>query len=534
MIRIPAPYWFVGLCLAWLLPGLIGHAPWKGPDSETFAQLLAARQQGDWLFPAGVGVQHMSPLYLWCAQGLAVLLTPLLPLHDAARLTSGLFVGVSIWLIALTARSLYGVNAVWPAVMTLIGCMGLLVPAHETNLYTAQLAATALFAYGLARMLAQPLRGGGLAGLGLAGLFLSGAWLVALALSAALFLLPVLLPSWRTSARAGGSWFALTSALALCGAWLMLVHARYPDRLNAWWEHAALGQTVFLMGEKGRYNPLYFINALSWFAWPAWLLAGWSVFRLKREGWDSVKLWMPLGVFLVALFALSLYTSPEQLQSIVTLPALALLAGAGLGELKRGAANALLWFSLMLFSFFALVFWVYWAAFDLGWPGQLAKRLAKLGMETQGLRPWALVSGLLASLAWISWLVWLKRQPRTPQRPIVVWSAGVTFVWCLLLALFMRPLDARLSYAQVAQQIRLEAAGANCIATKNLDVVHRQLLAYHGSLDIRPDVSTRCDWLLVLEKNRKPGVAEPGWIKRWEGGRPGERDERLGLYRRED
>jgi 4-amino-4-deoxy-L-arabinose transferase-like glycosyltransferase len=529
-MRIPAHYWFAWLCLAWLLPGLIGHAPWKGPDAETFAHLLAARQQNDWLFPGNAGA---PPLYLWLAQTLGALLSPILPLHDAVRLASGAFVGASLWFVALTARRLYGEHAVGPAVLVLMGCMGLLVPAHETNPYTAQLAMISLFTYGLARMLTQPLRGGGLAGLGLAGLFLSGAWLAALALALALLLLPALLPSWRTSARVGGSWFALTGAFAVCGAWLMSVHAHYPDRLADWWQHAALGQTVFLMSEKTRYNPFYFINALGWFAWPAWLVAGWGVYRLKRGGWDSVKLWMPLGVFAVALIALSLHTGPEQLQTIILLPALALLAAAGLGELRRGAASALLWFSLMVFSFFALIFWMYWAAFDLGWPAQMARRLAKLGMETQGFRPLALALGLLVTAAWIAWLAWLKRQPRTPLRPILVWGAGVTFAWCLLLALFMRPLDARLGYARVAQEIKNAAVDASCVASQNLGATHRQLLAYHSGLNFRPGASDACDWLLVLQKSRRLDAPGTGWVKRWEGGRPGERNERFALYQRQ-
>lgn len=535
MNRIPAHYWFAGLCLAWLLPGLVGHAPWKGPDAETFVRLLAARQEGDWLFPfSGGGKAHvMSQLYLWLAQGLGALLAGVLPLHDAARLASGIFVAFSFWLTALTARTLYGTGAVWPAVLALIGCMGLLVPAHEINPYTAQLAALSLFAYGLARMLKQPLRGGGLAGLGLVALFLSGAWLAALAFAIVLLVLPLALPSWRTSARVGGSWFALTGAFALCGVWMLSVQAHYPGRLADWWVHAALEQTVFGMTEKTRYNPLYFLNALSWFAWPAWLLAGWAVYRLRRQGWNSVKLWLPLGVFAVALTALSLQTDPEQIQAIILLPTLALLAGAGLGELKRGAANALLWFSLMIFSFFALVFWIYWAAFDLGWPLQLARRLARLGLESQGLRPLALGLGLLITLAWVGWLVWLRGRPRFPQRPMLVWSVGVTFVWTLLMALFMRPLDGRLSYAQVGQEIKTKAAGANCIATQNIDVLHVQLLAYHSGLQLRTDDVSACGWLLLGQKNRKSLFLDASWKKRWEGGLPGEKDTRLRLYRRE-
>lgn len=313
----------------------------------------------------------------------------------------------------------------------------------------------------------------------------------------------------------------------------MSVHGQFPDRLADWWQHEALGQTVFLMSEEAKYNPLYFINALGWFAWPAWPVAGWGVYRLKRGGWDSVKLWMPFGVFVVALIALSLHTGSEQIQAIILLPALALLAGAGLTELKRGAANALLWFSLMLFSFFALVFWVYWAAFDWGWPERLARRLAKLGMETQGLRPLALTLGLMITFTWIAWLVWLRPQPRTPLRPILVWGAGVTFVWCLLLALFMAPLDARLSYVSVAQAINNRAAGASCVASKNLDMTQRQLLAYHTGLEFKPGVSANCNWLLVHQKNRNEDSAGSGWVKRWEGGRPRERNERFSLYQRQ-
>ncbi len=523
-------YWLAGLCLAWLFAGSIGHAPWKGPDAETFARLLAAREQADWLFPDNAGA---PPVYLWLAQLLGKALSSLLPLHDGARLASSFFIGVSLWLTALAARRLYGEQAIWPSVLALMGCMGLLVPAHEANVFTAQLAAMSLFVYGLARMLTQPLTGGGFAGLALAGLFLSGAWLASLALACALFLLPAVFPSWRTSARVGGSWFALTAALAISGVWLLTVKTHQPERLLGWWEHAALGKLVFFAGAKTKYNPIFFVNALTWFAWPAWPIAGWAVYRLRRGGWDSVKLWMPLGIFVVVLTALSLKSSPEQLETIVLLPPLAILAGAGLGELRRGAANALLWFAFMVFSFFALLFWVYWAAFDLGWPAQMSRRLAKLGMESHGLRPLALGLGLVITFGWVAWVAWLRSQQRNPLRPILVWNAGVTFVWCLLLALFMKPLDARLSYVQTGEAMRSRIMDKTCVENRNLSMVHARLLSYHGSLDIRSSDTAACSWMLVYEKDRRPVHVEAGWQKRWVGGRPGERNERFVLYQRE-
>lgn len=529
VLKLPPAAWFGLLCLAWLLPGLTGHVPWKGADADVFAEFLAARQEGAWLFPGPV--MHASPLYLWLAQLSGNLFSMVLPLHDAVRLLSGMLVGASLWLTALTARRLYGQDAGWPAVFALMGCMGLLVPAHEINPYPAQLAAASLFVYGLVRMLAQPLIGGGLAGLGLCALFLVGAWLPALALAGALLLLPVLFSSWRTSARVGSSWFALSIVLAVCGAWLLSVQAHEPGKLATWWQAATAG-TVFGANEGEKFRPFYFVNALAWFAWPAWPVAAWAVYRLKREGWNSVKLWMPLGIFLVTLMALSLHVGAEQLQSIVLLPALALLTGAGLAELRRGAANALMWFSIMVFSFFALVFWVYWAAFDLGWPARLAKRMIKLGMQGEGLREWALLLGVLVTLVWVVGLGWIRRQPRVPQRPILIWSAGLTFIWCLLMALFMQPLDKRLGYADIAGALQRHSGQHACLATRNVSLSHRMLLGYHGGLAIRDDMQNDCAWLLAYTKGRKESSPGSGWTRHWDGARPGEKGERFWLYKR--
>lgn len=527
--KLPPATWFVLLCLAWLLPGLIGHVPWKGSDASVFADYLLVRQEGEWLFP-DLAVQA-SPLSLWLAHLSGKLFSLVLPLHDAVRLASGLLAALSLWLTALTACRLYGQEAGWPAVFALMGCMGLLVPAHEISPYPAQLAAASLFAYGLVRMLTQPLIGGGLAGLGLCALFFSGTWLTALGLAAALLLLPILFPSWRTSARVGSSWFALSILLAVCGAWLLSVQAQAPDKLSAWWQGALAG-SVFGAGEDVPIRPFYFINALGWFAWPAWPVAAWAVYRLKREGWNSVKLWMPLGIFLMTLLSLSLHVKAEQVQSIVLLPALALLTGAGLAELRRGAANALMWFSIMVFSFFALVFWVYWAAFDLGWPAKLSKRLIKLGMQGEGLREWALFFGLFVTLVWVLGLGWIRRQPRVPQRPILVWSAGLTFIWCLLMALFMQPLDKRLGYANIAAELRGQVGEKACLSTRNLSATHRMLLAYHGDLDLRAGVQPDCAWLLAFTKGRKENVPDGDWHRQWQGARPGEKGERFWLYRR--
>src|SRR5690606_4495639 len=103
----------------------------------------------------------------------AWLSSPLLALHDGARLASGLFVALALFFVARAACVLYGAEAGWAAALTLLGCVGLLVRGHELNAYTAQFAAVAVMLNGIAR-LPQGTRGGWTLGIGAALLLLAG------------------------------------------------------------------------------------------------------------------------------------------------------------------------------------------------------------------------------------------------------------------------------------------------------------------------------------------------------------------------
>lgn len=136
------------LCVAWLLPGLVGHAPWKGGDGEHFVQLWLLLQS----HVAPQADPATPPLYYWVAMATAWLTSPFLDLPDGARLASGVFIALALFFVARTARLLYGAEAGWAAALTLLGCMGLLVRGHELNAYTAQFAAAAMMLYGLASL----------------------------------------------------------------------------------------------------------------------------------------------------------------------------------------------------------------------------------------------------------------------------------------------------------------------------------------------------------------------------------------------
>ncbi len=502
------------LCAAWLVPGLVGHAPWKGGDGDHFVQLWLLLQSGI----APQAAPATPPLYYWVAAATAWLTSPVLALADGARLASGLFIALALFFVARTARVLYGAEAGWAAVLTLLGCVGLLVRGHELNAYTAQFAAAAVMLYGIAS-LPQGARSGWMLGGGAALMLLAGG-----AAEALLFLLlaasmPLLLAAYRSPAARRSLAWGVGGALLFGAAWLAFLATQHIPLMRAFNLQRWLGGDSL--------QPGYYPGILGWYAWPAWPLAAWAVYRGRRQ-WRTPGMALPVAVLAGLLGLYALAAEPGEEQGLILLLPLALLGGAGLFTLRRGAANALLWFAVMLFGFIGLLFWTYWSAHDLGSPARLAVRLGKLGMtHVGGLRPWALALGIAVTLAWI---VFLARLQRSPLRPMLAWTAGMTFIWTLLMALFLTPLDRRLSYASVGEALAARVPQTACIQTYQVRSQQRLLLAYHSGRQLAP-ADIGCGWLLVETRRREAGPHIPdGWVKQWEGARPGDRSDRFHLY----
>ena len=129
----PVKVWlYVLLCVTWLATGLIGHDPWKPDEAYTFGIIYSILQSGDWLVPTLAGETFLDkpPLFYMTAAVFAKLFSPLLPLHDGARLASGFYVALTLLFTGLAGRELFGKDRGWAAVIILIGCLGLLVNAH--------------------------------------------------------------------------------------------------------------------------------------------------------------------------------------------------------------------------------------------------------------------------------------------------------------------------------------------------------------------------------------------------------------------
>jgi len=100
-----APYWVIaGVLFLYLLPGLIGHDPWKPDEGYVFDIVDHIIRTGHWVIPrlAGQPFMEKPPLYYLVATGFTRMLSPWLPLDDGARCASGLFAALTLLIAAKT------------------------------------------------------------------------------------------------------------------------------------------------------------------------------------------------------------------------------------------------------------------------------------------------------------------------------------------------------------------------------------------------------------------------------------------------
>lgn len=532
-LPLPGP-WLWLLCAAWLLAGTIGHDPWKTDDAIHLGVVFSFLRDGGWLIPkiAGEAWAGTAPLYHWAAAALAWTLQALLPLHDAARLATTLFGAVTLVALGGTARTLYDREAGLAAPLLAIGTVGLLIPLHDAHPVAALLACQALSYWGLALLATRPLAGGALLGLGLGGGFLADG-VTALAITVPLLLLmgsrhPKGTSSgarWRDAATWRGMLLALAIALPLALSWPLALHFDNGAHLATWWS-GELRQ--FMPGSAtGAAGDL--LELIGWAAFPVWPIAAWALWANRRRLAEPSMLLPLAGLMLGMLWLFS--REARALHALPALLPLILLAAGGAGKLRRGAANALDWFGMMTFTLLAGLIWLGGIAMLTGIPPQIAHNFAKLAPGfTADISATALAVALAATAGWI---IALTRLTRSPWRAVTHWAIGLAVSWILLIALWMPWIDYGKSYRPVAASLQAAIPeGSRCIGRSGVGLPQRASLDYFAGIrTVGPRKGGRnCPLLLVQGPPREE--AQPGWKKIWEGSRPGDKNERLRLYRK--
>jgi len=524
----PGPVLLLALALAYTLPGLLGHDPWKTEDAIGTGIVHRMLHHGEWLVPSLAGEPFLEdgPLYYWIAAGFAWLGSPLLELHSGARLASGALMLLMLVLIRLAGRELYGKPEGDGAALALLGSLGLFLHAHENLSEIGMLAAHALALFAVALARRRPALAAVLLGAGWGAALLSkgmGAALIPLLTAA---VVPLACRDWRTRRYAAALALAAVTGAAISGAWLLAAHLHAPAALAAWLAYQAKALAAPTAATLADYGVTF-----SWAAWPAWPLALWILWAWRRRLAEAGAA-HPLAALAVTTAVVAMTPGNREVNLLPLLLPLALLAGASVPLLRRGAASALAWFGAMTFSFFGGLVWLGWIAMMTGIPGQIQRNFAKL--EPGHVPQFQWFEFMVAAAFTLAWLFILMRSERSPFRSVTFWTAGVALLWSLIMTLWIDWIDYGKTYRPVALALkRALPPGTRCIESRSLGEAQRAAFDYHaGVVTRRAEIHgrSRCPILLVqAHPDDEDRLVRTGWRRIWEGNRPRDK-ERYRLY----
>ena len=514
------------LSIIWVCMGLIGHEPWKPGESESISIVKSLLDGGNLIAPMAAGQDTLSapPLYYLSAAASAKLFSPLLAMHDAARLVTGLWMAVTLLMVGMIGRELWGRGAGRQVTFIFLGSFGLILTTHLLRPEAAGLAGSAMGFYALALAARRPYRAAALLGCGLGISFLAIGLLppLILALTACALLL---FPAWRTRRYLLVLLLGTLVATPWLAIWPLLAWFFTPDMLAAWWQSSLADIRGTSYG--------YYLRTLSWYALPALPLALWGLWTYRRQLLSTPRFQLPLTFFLVSLLLLGTSSSPTENNALVLLLPLAAVAGGSVESLRRGAAGLLNWFGLMLFGVMAFLIWLGWFAMLAGWPAKLNERMQVLSGMHAPVFGWI---GFIAACAITAiWLLVITNSRRSNRAAVTDWAVGSTMVWSLLMCLWLPWIDSAKSYAGVMREIGSAVAQAphyNCIQNRNFGSAQQALLDYYADLTVQPK-NDRCDFLLIQDERGKAAIQpEAPWALVWQGKRAADRHERFRLYQR--
>jgi len=508
------PRWaLIAVCLAYVLPGYIGRAPWKNADIASFGYMLALEHApwSAWLHPTLEGLSpDTSALLPYWLGALALQWAPAWVAPDfAARVP---FMLLLVFTLAATWYATYylarhpGAQPVafafggeaQPAeyartladasLLALIATLGLAQLSHETTPALAQLACATLFYFGLAGLQFRPWSAWIAIAVGLPGLALSGAPTTALIWAGLTLFGLVIAPAeeiggserWRTLLLLG----LITAATAVLSVWADLLRWQItlPARESDWRALARL----FL-----------------WFTWPVWPLVLWTLWRWRHQLLQIRRhrhLGLPVMMALVPVTT-TVFTNASDRALLVALPALATLAAFALPTFRRSMASLIDWFTVLFFTLWAIVIWVVWLSLHTGVPAKPAANVARLAPGFEPVFQWpAFVAALATTLAWFALARWRTGRHRTALwKSLVLPASGATLCWLLLMTLWLPALDYARSFAPQMAQITRIIGHPACVETMGLSTPQLVGTRFHGGWPTRvlDSGAPQCPWLLV-------------------------------------
>ena len=518
----------------WLFSGIVGREPWK-PEPVYIGIMQSLLEQiasggRDWWTPTVAGVAQDNEIILihWLNAPVVMLAQLLLPLHEAARVSSMIWAALGIAAIAFAARRWSGGHISYLAAIIAIGCIGLYEFAHRYSPDIAVFAGLAIALYGCAELASHPRRATALLCAGIVIAFAARS-----ALGFAMVALPVLLLCFAPvfSMYRVALVRALLFATVICGLYLAAFALRDATGFEGWIE-ADFG---LKLEDRERFAPPFYAGTLLWFSWPSWPIAVWLITLRARGfagGWQRGEVVAPVVFFLAGFSVISLVTEPRANHALYLLPPIIVLASFGVDTLKRTWYALIDWFGILVLGITALVAAVVASAVYYGWPPMFSQWLSGYVPGFTGTLPW--LGYGVAMLAFVVWVALIQPAHQHARRALINWAGCVTFLWIVAQALLQVPHNHIIAYRGVFTELSKAWPGTGCVNSIELATSQAAMLYYYVGRETEPiDAATdaQCAFVLLQRYRGEPiPLPDPEYTLRFRGNRPGDSAEAFELY----
>ncbi|EEA01984.1 conserved hypothetical protein [Burkholderia sp. H160] len=575
--------WLVALAIlcAWLMPGILGHEPWKQDETYTFGIIQHMLDTGDLVVPTNAGQPFVEkpPFYDWVATGLAWLFGRYLPLHDAARLASALFAGLTVYYTARVARRAVDASSwfdlrVIGTVALFGGTLVVVKHVHDMMTDVALMAGAALGFCGLFELVLVHLRddpraasyfpmyaqatpqtkpldarerrhaiisGATMFGAGVGVSLLTKGLFVPLVFGATTCAALLLYPACRSRSFAGALGVAALACAPFALIWPICFYLRSEALFKVWlWDNNVGRFFGFSVAELGSENEsrLFVLRTVLSVGFPVVPLALAALAGGAWRRWRDPRVALPVLFAGIGFAVLQGSATVRELYILPFIAPLALVAMQGVERLPARLHTGWDMTSRVLFGSAAALAWIIWSIMTS--PASTHASLHLLGRWLPldwvlPISPVLIFGALLLTIGWLWLLPSFKYAGK--WRGALSWCAGAMLVWGLVSTLLLPWLDYAKSYRSVFRELgaklTIEWNDGDCMASTGLGESEAPMLFYYTGIVHHPiddPRTTECRWLIQESRRDNARLPAGEWRLFWSGARPGDSNELLRVF----
>jgi len=496
---------FFVLSLIFLFTGLVGHEPWRPLESTSISIILGIIQNNQVVLPMAASDSLIThpPLYSYVGAAFGKLFSPILPLHDAARLANIFWMVLTLVSLGLMTRELWGQGYGRQAGLIFIGSVGLILNIHSLIPELATLLGYTMSLYAFSLYFRRPFRASLVLGFGSGIAFLSGAFtpLIVIYISS-IFLL--IFNNWRNKRYFIFITISTIITIIVISPWLYSFHYLEPELFSSWIK------TIKLQPES---LFKYHLQGILWFTWPALPLAIWLVIKDFKLILSHKKLQIPIIFFIVLIITISILGQPNQTNLIPFTIPLSIIAVGAIDRLNRGSASALNWFGILIFGLIGFLIWLGWFAMLTGMPEKIYERM--FYNSSNFVAEFELFNFVFALVITLLWLASIVKFKITNRSAISNWALGITMVWVTLITLWGPFIDNRKDYKIIFNDVKQQLTkSSSCVYVNNLSDSQVNLLHYYSGIKgTNPNLENKDCRLVLLSLNEEKEI--PAEYKLW-------------------